>query len=198
MRQVHARQLAVIAMKTLTHSPRVSAVCLLLWSLTTAAQTPPTLWVYHDGTMKWGGDWSFAATADYRDREGKPASGRYDVAVKGQWNGGWQPYISVNCQNTDAACLDTRPYKYLIMSLKPTVAGQTWGVFFHAARDTDDGVLASVTDYGPMPEVGKWASYKIPLSAFKLTNPTILKFFIQGGPGGAGLWYADDVGFTAE
>ncbi len=59
--------------------------------------------------------------------------------------------------------------------------------------------MSNVSAYcsgGGDPAVGEWESCKIPLAAFKLTNATVLKFWIQDETGLAdNLWYADDVGF---
>ena len=168
----------------------------------TGSGTASTLWVYYNGVFNWGGDWSFSATPNYKDTAGAPLDGPYDTAITitGQW-GGWQPYVSGSCQSNIALCFDTTPYKYLIFSLKPTVANQTWDVMFHSAGDTNDGNVVLVAPYGPTggPVVGQWNSYKIPLSAFALTDTTVLKFFIQDESGlASNLFYVDDVGFTTN
>jgi len=159
-----------------------------------------TLWVYHNGKFYWGGDWSFAASPDYRDKAGAPLTGSHDVAVTGKQWGGWQPYVDANCQNDARLCFSTVPYTYLIFSAKPTVPKQVFAVGFMASGDTADGpVMSNVSAYcsgGSNPAVGEWESCKIPLAAFKLTNTTILKFWIQDETGlQNNLWYADDVGF---
>lgn len=155
-----------------------------------------TDWVYYDGVFNWPGDWSFSATPNYRDTAGGPIEGPYDIAVTvtGQW-GAWQPYAP-------GESLDTTPYKYLIFSLKPTVANQVWDVGFMSAGDTPDGTQAvNIAPYGPAggPVVGQWGSYKIPISAFSLTDTTVLKFWIQDDTGrSTNLFYVDNVGFTTN
>lgn len=155
-----------------------------------------TSWVYYNGVFKWPGDWSFAATANYQDTKGVPIEGPYDIAitVTSQW-GGWQPYAP-------GQVFDTTPYKYLILSLKPTVANQTWGVDFMSAGDTPDGPqLQDISPYGPPggAVVGQWGTYKIPLSAFQLTDTSVLKFAIQDKTGlSSNVFYVDNVGFSTN
>jgi hypothetical protein len=58
-------------------------------------------------------------------------------------------------------------YTYLLLSLKPTITGDTFGI--HAERVGDAPLLgielvtASGNSYGPAAVAGKWGSYKIPL-----------------------------------
>ena len=162
-----------------------------------------TAWVYYNGVLNWGGDWSFSATVSYADMAGVPLSGRYDVAVTTQQWGGWQPYVSANCQTNISACFDTTPYKYLVFSMKPTNPNQDLKAGFMSAGDTPDGIalysLASYCSGGANPPVGQWETCKVPLSAFGLTNPIILKFDIGDQTGlGSNVWYVDNVGFTAN
>jgi len=169
-----------------------------------AAPPGATAWVYYNGVLNWGGDWSWQISSiNYKDVLGIPLSGSYDVAVSNLQSGGWQPYVNSNCQQNLSVCFDTTPYKYLIFSLKPTRANQTWASGFMSSGDTPDGVLISdITQYcsgGANPAVGQWESCKIPLSAWKFTDTTILKFMIQDTTGAAtDLWYVDNVGFTAN
>ena len=165
-------------------------------SATVSITSNATDWVYYNGVFYWPGDWSFAGTPNYSDTAGSPLEGSYDIAftVTSPW-GGWQPYAP-------GLSLDTTPYKYLIFSLKPTQPNQVWNVAFESQGDTKDGVvLLNIAAYGPTagPVVGQWGSYKIPLSAFQLTDPTILKFAIQDNTGlPSNLFYVDNVGFTSN
>lgn len=161
----------------------------------TPTPTSGTSWVYHNGIFNWPGDWSWSGTANYKDTEGRPLSGMYDVAftLQGQW-GGWQPYAPNRS-------FSLAPYKYLVISIKTTVASQPIHIFFEAANDTPIGTFIdpAASGFGPTPVVGQWTSYKIPLSAFGVTGATILKFGVQDDSGGANnTFYIDDVGFTAS
>jgi|HubBroStandDraft_1064217.scaffolds.fasta_scaffold01217_14 hypothetical protein len=167
------------------------------------ASGPPksTLWVYHNGAFKWPGDWSWEAKVDYFDTAGSPAEGRYDIAVTiTGGSGGWQPYVSTTCQYRAIDCFDITPYKFMVLSLKPTVEGARWAVNILSASDTPDGRINDVANFAqspPCPTVGHWCSYKIPLSAFDLKNPKVLKFSIQDESGPA-RFYVADVGFTVD
>lgn len=162
-----------------------------------------TTWVYYNGVFNWGGDWSFAASPNYKDTAGGPIEGPYDIVVTSQQWGGWQPFVSANCQSNISQCFNTLPYKYLVFSAKPTAANQVFDVGFMSSGDTTDGVTifdtSSYCSGGRSPAVGQWESCKIPLSAFKLTDTTVLKFWISDQSGlGSNHWYLDNVGFTAN
>jgi hypothetical protein len=168
-----------------------------------AAPAGSTLWVYYNGIFNWGGDWSFAAIVNYVDVAGGPIEGLFDVVVNSQQWGGWQPYVNANCQSNISLCFNTLPYKYIIFSIKPTVANQIVGVGFMSSGDTPDGpVIENTSSYcsgGGNPAIGQWESCKIPLSAFALTDTTILKFWITDQTGlSSNHWYVDNVGFTAN
>jgi len=168
-----------------------------------AAAAGSTLWVYYNGVFNWGGDWSFAASANYKDTAGVPIEGAFDIVITAQQWGGWQPYVSANCQSNISQCFDTTPYKYLIFSAKPTVANQVFDVGFMSAGDTPDGqTIFNTSSYcsgGSNPALGQWESCKIPLSAFALTDTTILKFWISDQSGASSNhFYLDNVGFSAN
>jgi hypothetical protein len=161
--------------------------------------TPPAAgiyWVYQNGVKRgvFDLDVSFAGSANYSDTLGVPTSGRFDIAFTGsQYNGGWQ-LMSSKCQSSVRACVDTTRYQYLILQIKPTVAGQQWQIGFMSSGDTPDGNVIDISQYGPRSVVSQWSSFKIPLSAFKLSNTKILKFWLQGNTSGATKFYVDDVG----
>ncbi|MGC1523654.1 MAG: Calx-beta domain-containing protein, partial [Steroidobacteraceae bacterium] len=162
-----------------------------------------TAWVYYNGVLNWGGDWSFAATPNYKDTSGVPIEGGYDIEITGQQWGGWQPYVSANCQSSIASCFVTTPYKYLIFSAKPTVANQIFGSAVLSAGDTPDGAfiqnLSAYCSGGGNPPIGQWESCKVPLSIYGLTDVTILKFSISDQTGlSSNHYYLDNVGFTTN
>jgi len=157
-----------------------------------APSPPPSnvAWVYHDGMFTWGGDWSYEASINYQDTNGKATSGSYDIAVKitGQW-GGFQPY---------APSFNAKGHTYLTFSIKPTVANQAAQVYFEAVGDVPVGVHVDPFDgkYGPPPQPGTWTTYKIPLSDIGVANTMIYKFAIQDETGRASnVFYLDNVGF---
>jgi hypothetical protein len=167
---------------------------------------PPSIaWVYHNGAMRWGGDWSFAATPNYKDTTGIPLVGAFDIQIKSARWGGWQPFLNANCQSTISLCFNTTAYTYIFFSAKATVSNQAFSVGFMSSGDTPDGLilggngdtqLAQYCSGGNSPAVGTWESCKIPLSAFKLTEAIILKFWISDQTGlASNVWYLDEVGF---
>jgi Calx-beta domain len=167
-----------------------------------SAPAGTVLWIYHNGVFSWPGDYSWNATINYKDTAGGPLTGPYDIAVNitGQW-GGFQPYAFPY----GGAPLDIRPYRYLEYCTKPTQPNETHGTGFDADNDVPDGTMIQVvagpntTRYGPVPAVGVWGCYKIPLADFGLTNPLILKFNITDGTGNVpNLFYVDDVAFSSE
>jgi hypothetical protein len=161
-----------------------------------------TFWIYHNGVFYWPGDWSASAKPNYKDTAGVPIEGRYDIGITSTIYGLWQPYVNGYCQTKRSLCFDTRPYKYLIFSIKPTVANQTIQVGFMSSGDRPDGPVILASSYcssGADPPVGQWASCKMPLSVFKLTDTTVLKFWIQDETGlSNNHWYIDNVGFTTN
>ena len=129
-------------------------------------------------------------TPDYTDTSGDPLSGAHDIkaTLQGAW-GGWLPYS----KNWD---FDSTGYTKLTFALKPTVAGQTWHVYFVKVGDVPVGIYLNVTDYGPAPVPGVWATYTVPLSDLGVLNQSIYKFCIQDMTGrSSNTWYVDNVGF---
>jgi hypothetical protein len=164
-----------------------------------AAAGGKTFWIYRKGTFYWQGDYSWGVKVDFRDTSGEPIEGRHAIAVTGI--GGFQPYA----QGND---FDTTPYKYLVFSLKPTIAHQTWDSGFEAVGDVPTGIVVDVLKYGPAPVVGQWGTYKIPLGAGGYQIPFgshIYKFMIQDQTADqpalglkTNLWYVDNVALTSE
>ena len=168
-----------------------------------AAQAGDTKWVYKSGKFNWNGDWSFAVdSVDYKDKEGGPSEGKFDLAMRVHKWGAWQPFYDGACQTDHRACFNIAPYKYLLFSAKSTVAHQVFQVGLLSSGDKSNGSIIMVTEYcsgGADPEIGKWQQCKVPLSAFNTTDPTILKFFIQDQTGlDNNKWYLEAVGFTAN
>jgi hypothetical protein len=159
-----------------------------------AASPPPatgTSWVYYNGLFDWPGDYSFSATANYKDTGGGPLSGAYDIKITltGAW-GGWLPYA----QNWN---FNSAPYTKLTFALKPTVANQTWNVYFVKVGDIPVGVSVDPTKYGPAPVVGQWGTYTIPLADLGVLGMSIYKFAIHDETGlSSNVWYVDNVGFV--
>ena len=141
-----------------TTSPASMPSNALATSAGTVNSTSPS--VYANGKFYWTGDYSFGASVVYTDTTGKP-SAQYDVEFCTPSQGGWQPYAP-------NATYDVTPYHFMYIDLKPTVAGKTWDLQFVKIGDVPVGVTILIDGrgtYGPAPQAGVWATYKIPLSA---------------------------------
>jgi hypothetical protein len=199
---------AAQAMPAATYHCISSNVATIVGSAGAVSSTPPPtgtgtsgtqLWVYQNGTFYWPGDYSWNVKVNYKDTSGGPLDGPYDIAVTGI--GGFQPFAT----NYD---LDISPYKYLVFSLKPTIANQQWASAFYQIGDIATGVKLNVLNYGPAPAVGQWTTYKIPLGAGGYQIPAglhIYKFMIQdqtADQSGSGYatnkWFVDDIHFSAN
>jgi len=146
--------------------------------------------VYYNGVFDWPGDYSFVASPNYGDSSGGPLSGPHDIMVTLQSAyGGWLPYAH-NWNFNSAG------YTKLTFALKPTVANQTWSVYFVKVGDVPVGIYLDVSKYGPAPVRGQWATYTIPLSDLGVLGTSIYKFCIQDQTGlSSNSWYVDNVGF---
>lgn len=173
--------------------------------------TPPTTGampagaspVYYQGKFSWISDYSWNGTVNYADTSGSPIDGSYDIAftVTGPW-GGWQPFdIPSGATGTNLG-FNTAKYKTLHFCTKPTQPNQSHGIGVAANNDAADGPTPNIsiaagpntTKYGPVPKVGVWGCYSVPIADLQLTNPLILKFSITDGTGlPTNLFYIDDV-----
>jgi hypothetical protein len=155
--------------------------------------------VYVGGVFNWEGDYDFGGAMHYADMTGNP-SAKYDL----QWctppgsQGGWLPFAP---QNT----YDLTPYKYMNLDLKPTTAGKTWDISFFQIGDVlvnAPAVIDASGTYGPAPQPGVWATYKIPLSVMRVgpgAVTTVYKFLLHDHlPIGANCWYAQNIYFSAN
>jgi hypothetical protein len=125
--------------------------------------------VFTNGVFSWEGDYSYSASANYRDTSGGPENGPYDIEIS-VWSqgGGFQPYAGNVVPTYD---LEAGSFGYISMDLKPTINGQTWRLSAISRLPPGDvypWAATSITEYGPAPQVGKWATYKIPLSALSI------------------------------
>ena len=166
-------------------------------------KTGNTFVVYANGVFNWPGDYSYAANINYKDTKGKPETGTYDLSVSlsSPW-GAWQPF-GPNWN------FDLRPYNYLQFDLKPTAANQQWDCFALMVGDKNivdtsgKQVVIDINKYGPAPQAGVWATYKIPLAAIMTHQGVQLKAMYKfdihdqtGQP--ANVFYVNNVKFTAN
>ena len=125
--------------------------------------------VYYNGTFSWDGDYSYACSINYQDTAGGPESGPYDMKVNvNSAYGGIQPYAGNVVPLWD---LEAGAFGYFSVDLKPTVNNQVWHLSMISRLPPGDVYpwsSVNITDYGPAPVAGKWATYKIPLSALTI------------------------------
>jgi hypothetical protein len=140
-----------------------------------AKSTQTTFDVYTNGQYYWAGDYSYGASINYKDTAGIPESGAYDIAVHvlGQ-GGGFQPYAGDVVPFYD---LEAGSFGYISMDLKPTVNGQAWRLSIISRLPPGDvypWASVNLANYGPAPVAGKWATYKVPLSALSIGNTSFV------------------------
>lgn len=155
-------------------------------------------WVFKNGVFNWPGDYSFAATINYKDTSGA-LSGPVDIAVtpESAW-GGWQPY-SHNWNYDVTPFFGNGKNGYLTFAIKPTVDGWTGLVGFLKVGDIAMSTVTPqpIEKFGPTPVKGAWTVFNVPLSAVLDAGVTnIYKFFIQTQTGGTDVFFVDNCGFV--
>ena len=141
-----------------------------------------TFQIYANGVFYWEGDYSYGATINYKDTSGAPESGAYDIAVKVAQGGGFQPYAGNVVPVFD---MEAGAFEFVSVDLKPTISGQVWRMSAISRLPPGDVYpwgQVDLSDYGPAPVAGKWATYKIPLAML-----TIGKSSFQGSISGTTL-----------
>jgi hypothetical protein len=149
-------------------------------------------------TPIWPQNYSWNCVTTYNDTTdgGNGNAACIKVAINGQW-GGFLPSNNNNVVTDFSAC------SYIYVDLKPTVANQTWAVYFEKGGDTPIAGAGALIDgtgtYGPAPVVGKWATYKIPVSVLFIdsvlgnVSKEIYKGAVQDKTGlGTNLFYVDN------
>jgi len=132
-------------------------------------QANMTFWVYHNGAYNWQGDFSYPGggiAINYASKDGAPEHGPYDISVTDIVGAGFLPYSGNTVTSWD---MEGGAFHYLSLDLKPTVVGQDWELFMFSRLPPGDIApwaqkYLVAGGYGPAPTVGKWATYKIPLS----------------------------------
>jgi hypothetical protein len=131
-----------------------------------SAQAPLACWLYHKGVNNIPGDFS-PTIQNYKDTTGVPQSGTTDISITSKVKHGYtQPYSGAPIAPEWA--LDINAFKYMTLDLKPTLPNQTWNLVITSRVPPGDvfnkAEVILPGKYGPAPEVGKWATYKVPLA----------------------------------
>lgn len=153
-------------------------------------------WVYQNGTMNWGGDYSYALVVNYQDTTGA-STGAFDIkaTLTSAW-GGFLPYAGGTVPQWN---MDVSKYTKLTFDSKATVAGQKWNVYFVKVGDValPSGCSAAVS----ATSVGVWETHVLTLSSMCVGaglagGTSIYKFAIQDQTGLAvNSWFLNNVGF---
>jgi hypothetical protein len=118
------------------------------------------------------GDFSYPAGSiniNYADTSGAPASGLADINVSySVAHSGFQPYAG---KTTTAWDMEGGAFGYISLDVKPTISGDSWRIFIISRLPPGDVYpwsAAQLSNYGPVPVAGQWATYKIPLSVLTM------------------------------
>jgi hypothetical protein len=154
-------------------------------------------WMYLNGVQTLAGDFTGSGeTTNYQNSTTSGYNGgTKDILITSSVPYGYFiPYWASNYQ------LPNPGYTYLLLSIKPSRTGDTFGI--HAERDGDSPlpgielITATLSSYGPVAVAGQWASYKIPLKDLGvLGDATLYKVVIATHTGAADSWELDAIGF---
>lgn len=172
------------------------------------------IFVYYKGAQqKWGmgGDVNNGVTSTYNDTTGASPYGTEDLLNTTTSFGDWLPYAGNNATQWNIWCGTGSPaqvFAYLNISIKPSVANQTFNAWVEYRNDSNidpQGSQPGITGignvsalYGPQAQAGVWATYKLPLSLLMVTAT------VDYPPGGVvgGMFYklglADQTGLSAN
>jgi hypothetical protein len=135
-------------------------------------QANATFWVYYNGVFNWLGDFSYpggSININYADTTGAPASGAADIDVSyTAMYAGFQPYAG---KTTTVWDMEGGSFGYISLDLKPTISSDQWKLFIISRLPPGDVFPWSnvmLSNYGPAPVAGQWATYKIPLSVLTI------------------------------
>lgn len=149
-------------------------------------------WMYLNGVKTLAGD--FTGQGETTDYEHATTSGfnggTKDILITSTvpW-GYFIPYWASDYK------LPNPGYTHLLLSLKPTITGDTFGI--HAER-VGDAALPSIDlmNYGPAAIAGKWGSYMIPLKDLGVAgDATLYKVVLATHLDSADAWELDAIGF---
>ena len=132
----------------------------------TALGTNVEVFGYRHGQSNWGkSDYSYEITENYEDTSGGPEGGPYDISLEyPAGGGGFQPYATA--PQTPTYDLELGAFRYFTIDVKFTDTAHPFFIS-HISRlppgDVYPYAAANLTSYGT-PVVGKWVTFKIPLS----------------------------------
>lgn len=137
-------------------------------------------WFYKDGTLyayNASADLSGPNTCNYSDTSLSPPTGTADIAVTLAGANGFIQAPSYS-PGTWIYGMECGAFNYLYFTLLPINSSTQWILSFHSRGTPGDiGVPfigLNVANYGPAPQAGVWATYKVPLNdlGFGICNIT--------------------------
>jgi hypothetical protein len=162
----------------------------------TGSGTPlPTgvTWMYLNGKKTLAGDFTGSGeTTDYNHSTSAGFNGgTKDILINSSVPYGYFiPYWASNYN------LPNPGYKYLLLSLKPTITGDTFGIHAEKTGDVDPNCHIELMEYGPAAVKGVWGSYAIPLTDLCISGDKALyKIVLATHTGSADSWELDAIGF---
>jgi hypothetical protein len=153
---------------------------------------PGVTWMYLNGVKTLAGDFTGQGeTVDYQHSTTSGFNGgTKDILITSSvpW-GYFIPYWSADYK------LPNPGYTNLLLSLKPTLTGDTFGI--HAERVGDVGLPSiELLKYGPALVAGVWSSYVIPLKDLGvLGDATLYKVVLGTHTAAHDSWELDAIGF---
>ncbi len=159
--------------------------------------TSGVTWMYLNGVQTLAGDFtgSGEATNYQHSTSSGYNGGTKDILITSSVPYGYFiPYWASNYR------LPNPGYTYLLMAIKPSITGDTFGM--HAERVGDSPlpgielITAGGNSYGPAAVAGKWAVYKVPLKDLGVYgDATLYKVVIATHTGSSDSWEMDAIGF---
>ena len=87
-------------------------------------------------------------------------------------------------------------YKNLLLSIKPSITGDTFGIHAEKTGDIDPNCHIELMKYGPPAVKGVWGSYVVPLTDLCIAgDATLYKVVLATHTGSADSWEVDAIGF---
>jgi hypothetical protein len=135
-------------------------------------QANATFWVYYNGVFNWLGDYSYPSGSiniNYADTTGAPESGAADIDVS--YTAAYAGFLPFAGNTTTTWDLEGGSFGYISLDLKPTISSDQWELFIISRLPPGDVFPWSnimLSNYGPAPVAGQWATYKIPLSVLTI------------------------------
>jgi hypothetical protein len=150
-------------------------------------------WMYLNGWKALAGDFTGEGqTVDYEHATTVALHGstRAILVTASRPYGWFIPYWQADYK------LPNPGYKSLLLSLKPSLTGDTFGIHAERIGDIDDRPHIELMKYGPAAQAGVWGSYVIPLADLGVANDaTLYKAVLQTHTNGPNSWELDAIGF---